>query len=77
MKPTIGRIVHYTAPVSHQCCAAVITSVISDIDISLYVLDYHRQAAFFTTSTLDAHGEDCGDHLDATWHWPERAGEKS
>lgn len=68
MKPSVGRVVHYTGPWS-GCSAAIVTGThMSEIVIDLCVLNRNsmefREGVAFGSKGM-------GD----TWHWPERVEE--
>lgn len=62
-KPSLGRIVHYTDS-NHISCAAMITAVNADGDVSLTVFPPGMSSYPVMHSTQ---GEGV-----STWHWPER-----
>lgn len=69
-KPTVGRIVHYTARGSADgvfgsvCRAAVIAEVLSDTEVSIVVLN--PAGIFFDDAPYDP------SNTPGSWHWPER-----
>ena len=67
MKPSIGRIVHYTGiendDQTPSCLAAIITRVINETTVNLTVFTP------FTTYTVSKVYQ--GDGI-GSWHWPER-----
>lgn len=72
MKPTVGRIVHYTTGRGGTCHAAIVTAVLSDGLINLAVFGFfgepYRKVDMpevdpaYPEGAPDAEG----------WHWPER-----
>lgn len=72
MKPSVGRIVHYTSygtprgEYPSTCRAAVVAAVSNDTTVDLVVLN--PEGLFFNKAvTLDGMSKPGG-----TWHWPER-----
>lgn len=73
MKPTVGRIVHYTSygtpggEFPSVCRAAVVADVTVDPEVvDLVVLN--PNGTFFNRAV--PHSEE--EHKGGTWHWPER-----
>lgn len=70
-QPSIGRIVHYVSygtpngEYKPQCRAAIITEVISEIMVSLCILN--PEGLIFKTVKYDETTKAGG-----TWHWPEQ-----
>jgi hypothetical protein len=66
MKPSVGRIVHYTSRATGDpvCRAAVITEV-GEFDLSVTV--FLPDTSFTDRCIQDEDGREGG-----TWHWPER-----
>lgn len=77
MKPTVGRIVHYTSygtpggEFASECRAAIIAGVKNDSggDVVDLVV-FNPQGIFFNRVPYDA-GDGAG-YSGGTWHWPER-----
>ena len=72
MKPTVGRIVHYTTGRGGACEAALVTHVTPDGRANLVIWGY--QGYQFTKEGLPevdpAYPEGASDA--EGWHWPER-----
>lgn len=80
MKPSVGRIVHYSAygtpggefPAG-VCRAAIVTQAFAVDDIvTLCVLN--PTGMYFSASVVQSKksGSDCSDGTPGTWHWPAR-----
>lgn len=77
MKPTVGRVVHYTSygtpggEFPSTCRAALVTAVTSNDVVDLAVLNpegmfFNREVGHFDVP------EENGVRRGGTWHWPER-----
>lgn len=72
MKPSIGRIVHYTlpfAPIVHA--PAIITRVLSETTVNLQVFYDAAQEAQSIVNPTSVEFDESGT-VGGTWHWPEK-----
>jgi hypothetical protein len=76
MKPSVGRIVHYTSygtpggEYPSVCRAAVIAAVDNEAAMSVDLVVLNPEGLFFNKGVPYS-----DDPIGGTWHWPERVGE--
>jgi hypothetical protein len=79
-KPSVGRFVHYSYGTSHvwfpsTCRTAVITEVDEDPANNIGLVGlcvFNPTGLFFHPLHLGGSVHDEKEHVDGSWHWPER-----
>lgn len=65
MRPSVGRIVHFSSHGEGKCQAAIVTTVTDDTTVGLTVFAPFS-LPFIQDVTLNENGQA------GTWHWPEQ-----